>query len=57
MRTGDLVQWNYGSWSLIGILIKKSGHFGWEVYFSKNNSISTMETSALIKLQQVTAGK
>ena len=53
MKPGDLVQWNYGAWRLKGILIKKSGRFGWEVYFSKNNSISSMETSALRKLQEL----
>ena len=57
MKPGDLVQWNYGAWRLKGILIKKSGLFGWEVYFSKNNSISTMETSALRKVQQLTEEK
>ena len=53
MKPGDLVEWNYGAWRLKGILIKKSGHFGWEVYFPSDNSVKHMEASALRKLQEL----
>ena len=53
MKPGDLVGWNYGNHRLTGVLLKKSGRFGWEVYFSKINKINHMEASALRKLQEL----
>jgi len=50
MKQGDLVQWNYGAYQLNGILVKKTGVFRWEVYFSKINKISQLSTSELIKI-------
>ena len=52
MKPGDLVEWNYGKYRQIGVIIKKSGHFGWEVYFSKTNKINHMEASSLKKIQE-----
>ena len=52
MKPGDLVEWNYGKYMLRGIIIKKSGRFGWEVYFSKTNKINHMEASSLKKIQE-----
>ena len=57
MKPGDLVEWNYGAWNLKGILIKKTGVFRWEVYFSKINKVSQLPTSELIKMQQETEEK
>ena len=53
MKPGDLVEWNYGKHRLTGVILKKSGYFGWEVYFSKINKINHMEASALRKLQEI----
>ena len=52
MQPGDLIEWNYGENRLRGVVLKKSGYFGWEVYFSKINKINHMEASALRKLQE-----
>jgi predicted negative regulator of RcsB-dependent stress response len=57
MKPGDLVKWNYGKHRLTGVILKKSGYFGWEVYFSKINKINHMEASALKKIQQLTEEK
>ena len=57
MKQGDLVQWNYGAYQLNGILVKKTGVFRWEVYFSKINKVSQLPTSELIKMQQETEEK
>ena len=53
MKPGDLVEWNYGENRIRGVVLKKSGIFGWEVYFSKINKINHMESSALRKLQEM----
>jgi len=53
MKTGDLIEWNYGKYRQVGILIKKSGRFGWVVYFPKGSKINHMEESSLRKIQEV----
>ena len=53
MKPGDLIEWNYGKYRQIGVLIKKSGHFGWVVHFPKDNKLNRMEASSLRKLQEV----
>ena len=57
VKKGDLVEWNYGKHRLTGVLLKKSGHFGWEVYFPKINKVNHMEASALRKIQKSTEEK
>ena len=52
MKIGDLVEWNYGKYMQRGIIIKKSGHFGWVVHFPKNNKINHMSESSLKKIQE-----
>lgn len=52
VKKGDLVEWNYGKYRQVGVLIKKSGRFGWVVYFSKGNKINHMEASSLRKIQE-----
>ena len=53
MKPGDLIEWNYGKYRQVGILIKKSGRFGWVVYFPKGSKINHMEASSLRKIQEV----
>ena len=50
MKPGDLVEWNYGEWSLKGILVKKTGASRWEVYFSKINRVSQLPAIELVRV-------